>query len=257
MKVSLEVDGSRNSIEMRLDKAHAICTVTHLRQRHAALAPKIVQKMLESASKDSAPILHTLALSSQGDIGLTHCGPSKTIHDLLLNILSIPFGPDRRDLLHVIGTPDLERRKRDFNLALNEYHVVLKKALMEVCRFECETFVKIQLLKWLLGESQNIMESDHLDNWKAKYDPAIESMVLGLPSKVLQDPSLQTAISSSWTIRGKLVLILIKLQLGTIPNLQSLMELSTGELFSLILLIVQKPFTSKKGETSYECANIP
>ena len=108
------LEGGKNGIEMRLDKAHGICTVTHLRHRNSILGDDAVKKLLSSL-EDTEPALKIVALAMLGDRGLVLDDHVHSVSDLLWKLLATPFGPDRRGLLHVVGTPEPSREPGDYS----------------------------------------------------------------------------------------------------------------------------------------------
>lgn len=241
------LEGGKNGIEMRLDKAHGICTVTHLRAQNTSLDEQSLMKLLVGSMDDLEPSLKTLALAMIGDRGLMQDSSLPASSDeLVFKLLSTPFGPDRRDLLHVVGTPDLARRDRDVKRALQESQQVLCRALSEICTLEGEEALQRLLLLWILRETPAIIDDESIIRGQ-RHDPMVEKMILALPDDLLGDDSIQEALQSNWAVRGKMVIRLAQLQLGTLPLSHKVVNgLSVGEIWSLLSLYARSSLTSKQ-----------
>lgn len=230
------LEGGKNGIEMRLDRAHGICTVTHLRFQSSSLDDKSITMLLSQIS-DNEPALKTLALAMIGDRGLLQVSSADTNSELLVKLLATPFGPDRRGLLHVVGTPDLARRQRDVVRALEDSKDVIRRALSEISNMQGEPELQRQLLLWMLSETPLIIDDESSRAHVKRYDPKIEKMMLALPTDLSMDDSIHDALQSSWAVRGKLVTRLMELQLGRISATHDVIKgLSVGEMLSLVSL---------------------
>ncbi|KAI2495811.1 hypothetical protein MHU86_18697 [Fragilaria crotonensis] len=197
------LEGGKNGIEMRLDKAHGICTVTHLRLQNSILPDESVQTLL-SSFEAMEPALKIVALAMLGDRGLVNDDQARSDSDLLWKLLATPFGPDRRGLLHVVGTPDLARRERDLKRNLQESQEVIRRAISEVCRLNREPELQKQLLAWLLNESPAIVDDESIRSQVTHHDPTIEDLVLNLPKELLADDAVHGALRSSSAVRESL-----------------------------------------------------
>lgn len=230
------LEGGKNGIEMRLDKAHGICTVTHLRLQNSILADESVKRLLTSL-EDMEPALKIVSLAMLGDRGVLQDDHAHSVSGLIWKLLATPFGPDRRGLLHVVGTPDLARRERDYKRNLQESQEVIRRAISKVCALHGEPELQKQLLAWLLTETPTIDDDETICDQGTRHDATIEEMVLSLPKELLGDDAVQGALDSSWAVRGKLVTRLAKIKLGVLPvSLDVVRDLSIGEIVSLISL---------------------
>jgi hypothetical protein len=226
---NISLQGGKNGIELRLDKSHGICTVTHLRHQTSGLDARVSL----AAAASTEPALQTLALAMAGDSGRLDPNPTKSSADLLFQLLSTPFGPDRRGLLHVVGTSDLGRRERDLKQALRESQEVVRHALSDICKLRGNPELQKQLLLWMLRETPSIIDDESIQ--VTHHDPRIETMLLALPPDILQDDAIQEALHSNWAVRGKIVKRLVELQLGTIST-NVWHGLTVGEMVSLVSL---------------------
>ena len=244
------LEGGKNGIEMRLDKAHGICTVTHLRFQSSNLDDDSITTLL-SQMNDADPALKTLGLAMIGDRGLLQVSGAKTNSNLLAKLLATPFGPDRRGLLHVVGTPDLARRERDVMRALEESQDVIHRALSEICNMQGEPALQRQLLLWMLSETPTIIDDELSRAHIARHDPRIEKMMLALPTDLLLDDTIHDALESSWAVRGKLVTRLVQMQLGRLPATRDVIKgLSVGEILSLVSLYALASLTQQRPKSA-------
>jgi hypothetical protein len=251
---NISLQGGKNGIEMRLDKAHGICTVTHLRQQTSSLDTR-----LTPIATSTEPAIQILALAMAGDSSRLDPNLTKintlSSTDLLLQLMATPFGPDRRGLLHVIETSDLGRRERDLNQALRESQEVIRHALSEICKLRGNPELQKQLLLWILRETPSIIDDESIQLQNP--DPRIETMLLALPSEILKDDAFQEALHCNWAVRGKIVTRLVELQLGIISKTNLWHDLTLEEMVSMVLLharcCYQKIFLeAQKGSTELQ-----
>ena len=230
------LEGGKNGIEMRLDKAHGICTVTHLRLQNSILPDDSVKTLL-SSFETMEPAIKIVAHAMLGDRGLVHDDQTHSDSDFLWKLLATPFGPDRRGLLHVVGTPDLARRERDLKRNLQESQEVIRRAVSKVCKLNGSPELQKQLLAWLLSEKPAIVDDETVRSQVNHHDTMIEDMVLNLPTELLADDAVHGALHSSWAVRGKLVARLAKIKSGVLPvSLDAVRDLSVVEIISLVSL---------------------
>jgi hypothetical protein len=196
---------------------------------------------------DVEPALKTLALAMIGDRGLLQVSSANANSELLAKLLATPFGPDRKGLLHVVGTPDLARRQRDVIRALENSKDVIRRALSEISNMQGEPELQRQLLLWMLSETPVIIDDESSRAHVKRHDPKIEKIVLALPTDLLMDDSIQDALQSSWAVRGKLVTRLVQLQSGQLSAAHDIIKgLSVGEILSLVSLYARVSLTQHR-----------
>ena len=165
------------------------------------------------------------------------CKGSSCATDLLWNILATPLGPDRRDQLEIVTTPDLARREREVKRNNEECLEVFRRIISSICKISDDQKIQVQLLAWILNETPNIIDDEVLSCQVKHHDPWIESMILSLPNEILGDEMLQSAFKSSWAVRGKLLTRLVEIRSGTMNVLPGLIQdFTLGETLSLITM---------------------
>jgi hypothetical protein len=272
---TLYVQGSNHAIEMRLDKANGICSVTHLRLQETDLDSGRIDNFRSSiehrnlaavaaaaAAADQPSALYTLALALVGDRGLllvplqkedTSLGLSSSSSDsssssLVLDLLSTPFGSDRRGLMHVAMTSDLAREANAHKKALVESQQVLVAAMSKIiCKLnntvdddninnDPALLLYAQLLLWILTESPHVVEQQQQGTSQLQqHDSEMEAKLLSLPMNVLTDETIQKGLElNCWACRGKVLTRLIQLKSGDATFLDIFKELGARELWSLV-----------------------
>ena len=172
-----------------------------------------------------------LALSLLGDAGLLNDKPEKEDNHLLglaLAALSCRYGSDRRNLMSLSSTTDLEREERAFENAFRNSRFILKNGIIQNCDYlsiqdddeNLATATSKELLMWLLSESPELStvvreEKDAVkDNRNSSsgimknlhVDPKIEKMILHLPPNLLlKNDKFLSILDTNWSVRGQLI----------------------------------------------------
>ena len=253
---TLWFDDGKYAIELRLrlDRARntGFATVTHMRQQQQSrLESNVVDQFhhafLDARSNDSLA-LKTLALALS--IGDHHhsapCSPtledSENRFDILLDVLSTHYGPDRRYLMRIASTSDLEREENARKVATKESQDVLKAAITNVCHalnnnseVENEDISNTMrgLLVWLLSETPTVVEELPVSR---NPDPDIENAILSLPFAIVNDKATKSLVKEHWACRGNALITLIQMRAGETSAFNLLKNLSFSEMLSLASL---------------------
>jgi hypothetical protein len=225
-----------NSRPCRLDKAHGVCTVSHLRlsadfESSATFARSLVERLscntvgsgssAHVTSSQHAALQH-LALAIIGDQGLPPLSSTphtSTSRDMLVtSLLSTAFGPNRRKFLRMLSSPDIDRTRRDALAALQASQDVVRRAVAAV-RALGDPIIAPLLLAWLLREESRLgVEAKGLQEGQqgresgGGHDVTIERMVSSLPLTVTNDPRVRAALQCSCLVRGDLISRLLQLR---------------------------------------------
>jgi hypothetical protein len=172
-----------------------------------------------------------VALSLLGDAGLLNSMPEKENNHLLglaLSVLSCRYGSDRRNLMSLSSTTDLEREERAYENAFRNSRFILKNGVILICDYMSihddnenpSTATSKQLLTWLLSESPELstVVQEEKDAVKGNrnsstgsmrnlhVDSKIEKMILQLPPNLLlENDKFLSILDTNWSVRGKLI----------------------------------------------------
>ena len=244
-------EGAKNAIEMRLrcdwSRNTGFATVTHFQNQRKLLDESSLDQLLFCLSKnrDAQPWLKILALASLGDYGLlqrpsslnTAELPNSSDEMLLLRILASRYGEDRRVLMHLASTTDLEREERALKKAQDEGATVLKSAIERIIynlasrdtsadRQDSNFATNVQLLAWILSESPNLSNEDESLSIQTKqqmrFDYNLEQLLLSLPIGILKRRSVRQSLLENPFVRGKLLNAVVDWKTGNASLLQAL-----------------------------------
>ena len=249
--------GARHAIDMRLrlDAARntGFATVSHLRVSTKRLSSDAIEQLIlldcdghldfhhenqdESTMGMNSQCLDLLVLASAGDDFLMmqqkkeHKNSDKDmiattsldVRSLFLQILSAPYGLDRRELMPLAATSDLEREEKAIKKALRESEDVLKQAVIKTCQFlqrrnspeqqqQLDDGVQ-QLLIWILSEIPDV-DLNPATALSSRYDEKVEQAILKLPMSILVEKDVQSNLRSNPFIRGDLLVQLINWKAG-------------------------------------------
>jgi hypothetical protein len=229
-------------------------TVTHFRLTNEPLDALIADRLLAQATnianlatttakgnvRTNPIVLGFVALSLLGEVGLLECAKSYAVGTitemnpeqeicrqlrLVLSILSSRYGSDRRNLMSLSSTTDLEREERAYDNAFRDSRFILKNAIVQVCDnmfTVCadeeygSTTTGSDLLLWLLSESPEIssMDQDYdniaCENTRRRrtsfVDSSIERRIVQLPESVVHDnDKFFSMLDTNWAVRGQLL----------------------------------------------------
>jgi hypothetical protein len=216
-----------NAIELRLrcDWARntGFATVTHLRLQEVNVNPVQLDQLLNLTAMQTTEtynntypiVLLTLALLS--DYGVLAKEEPRNMMELLISLLSSRYGMDRRELMQIASTSDLEREELALKKAFRESERVIKSATIKVCDFLSDNqnasieSAEGQLLLWILAENPTI-DSSTLDSVTVRYskfDTEVQQRILRLPGRVLTDDCFKMRLENNWAVRGRAVRALI------------------------------------------------
>jgi hypothetical protein len=160
-------------------------------------------------------------------IAITVLADSKVLKDqrymssqttgIILSLLVSRYGVDRREMMHIAVTSDLEREELALSKAVRESEDVLKSAIMQICDlFLVESHdqrsMDLQLLNWILSENPQL-DSGMLASCTS-YQSDVEQHLLKVPKDILLDAEIQRKIETNWAIRGKILKRLLQYKLG-------------------------------------------
>jgi hypothetical protein len=208
--------GKPNAIELRLrcDWARntGFATVTHLRLQKEKIDGDLLDRFLILiAHKKTMESACLLVLSVFADHGILHKAPQWNLATTVLSLLASRYGVDRREMLHVAATTDLEREEVAYRQAYRESQLVSKSALLKVCNHVMDGLpdptgkLELQLLNWILNENPDMHSS--LDNLVSPplFDYEIERALLSLPNTIKLKESFKAHASKNWAIRGHIL----------------------------------------------------
>ncbi|KAL3911677.1 MAG: hypothetical protein SGILL_007188 [Bacillariaceae sp.] len=207
--------GKTNAIEMRLrcDWARntGFATVTHMRLKDEAIDGELLDRLLRlTMDGDENHPVHLLTLPLLADHGVQSDHSHENYSALLLSLLSSRHGVDRREMLHITATSDLEREELAYRKAYRESRKVLKCSILSVCDLATNKstntggrLLELQLLNWILGEDPNMDQSTHLIS-QSHFDSEIEQALLQLPEELRFRESFRAQATRNWAIRGQL-----------------------------------------------------
>jgi hypothetical protein len=146
-----------------------------------------------------------LALALLDDFGVPQDQPCCNVSELVAVLLGCRYGIDRRSLLHIAATSDLEREEAALVKAQKDSEKVLLSATMNVCHFLGDKQylhdrdAGVQLLHWLLSESFQMNCSVAK---RSLVYPEMEQALLNLPDAVKYTECTKKRIANNWAVRG-------------------------------------------------------
>jgi hypothetical protein len=206
--------GKNNTIEIRLrcDWARntGFATVTHLRLKNKKIPEGLLIQLLETTLRRRTTPVHfdvafVLVLPLLDDSGVLQDQSCCNVSELIAVLLGCRYGIDRRDLLQITATSDLEREEAALAKAQRDSEKVLLSATMKVCQFLGDNHnlhdrnPGVQLLHWMLSES---FQMDHSIARRSVVHPEVEQAMLDLPDVVKYSECTKRRIASNWAVRG-------------------------------------------------------
>ena len=241
---TLFLDNASNGIELKLDKAHAIATVSHFKRQSVDNHPfhdserlsKLCDLTIHSNPSDPMQTpLRMMSLIMMRDLGLqkSTARPRFTSSrqedggndsfsqqsQLLLDVLAAPYGTQRRNLMELSVTSDLNMELQAYKKATRESLAVLENAVIHTCQAlenltpnedSTQHEELVALLTWLLSESPLVsldpsLPERHLNStgfalpdqtsgessltdeiWQSLiFNPHVERALLQLPPEIL------------------------------------------------------------------------
>jgi len=241
--VSLE--GSSRAIEMRLDKAHGLSTVTHLRTStgmggfddSAKIAFTKEFFPIRDAMPNNLSDCFMLALAMLGDSGLDYL-EEKNCADVaaLEAILLTRYKDDRKDTSLLIGTSDKMRRREGVRRAFAESCAVSSRSLQAVCDISTQNkALGEMLLPWILTQLTD--DNDIFLNVNMKPKTGIPTSFLieqlgRIPSKTLEKETVRKAVRLR--ADGEFILKTLDFRSGRVTLLHALKGVTTKEKLKLI-----------------------
>jgi hypothetical protein len=241
---TLKRKGKSDAIELRLRcdwaRKTGFATVTHLRVQDQTLDNDLLDQFLQLILENQpnpAYINHAASL-----IAITVLADSKVLKDqrytssqttgIVLSLLSSRYGVDRREMMHIAATSELEREELALSKAVRESEDVLKSAIMQICDFLVESHdqrsMDLQLLNWILSENPQL-DSGTLAPCTS-YQSDVEQHLLKVPKDILLDAEIQRKIETNWAIRGKILTRLFRYKLGGASLFDTLRDLKCVEI---------------------------
>jgi hypothetical protein len=224
---TLFFDGSKYGITIKLDQRREFATVAHVRLRTDRIDEGLLTRLRQVSLQNPTDVTWTLlCLAIMGDHGLGQkedddAAPTRSTschHDenasrmaVMMDLLAAPFGPDRRELMELAGTSDLEVEDRAHAQALRMSRNVLAQSVARVCgERNLEESLREDLLSWLLQESPCVLPEQA--GKRLSYDPRVEDELLRLSPAALARLALK---SGDWACRdGAALAHVVQYQLG-------------------------------------------
>jgi hypothetical protein len=234
----------------RLDKAHGVCTVSHLRlstdlQSGAAFAQSLVHCLSGGGSHCAA--LQHLALATISDYGLTAAGTlnSPVSNEIALtSLLSAPIGSSRSKYLRMLSSPDIERARRDARAATQFSQDLLRRAVSTACAL-ADPHLTALLLAWLLRAERDVGDQVQVEEEGGEsHNVELERMILMLPRIVLDDARLRAALQSSRCVRGALLSRLLQIHAGQTTWALAITEMRNRDILALFWLHVRSKWAA-------------
>ena len=253
---TIHVEGSTNAIEMRLrcdwERNTGFATVTHmkLQQERELLGQDQQDKLLQSLELHSHETdqswLVPFSLCFLSAYGITRSSRNHTSDSLPLHLISSLYGADRRGLMQISATSDLEREDRAFQKALRESQDMLKAAVTKLCKGLSsgenseQAVCHAELLGWILCQKPNVTMTTNNslpDSKSASYDSNVEQSLLSLPPEIVLDsPAIQLGLARNrWMCRGKLLNKYAQWRNGKASRWDVVQSLGVGEIFSFLV----------------------
>ncbi|KAG7369142.1 hypothetical protein IV203_031885 [Nitzschia inconspicua] len=239
--------GKKNAIEMRLrcdwTRNTGFATVTHIQLKKESIDEVLLSQFSETVAwrdpiKDLTSLLIVPLLA---DVGVLQDRFGGNVSELAFALLACRYGIDRRQMLPITATSDLEREEAAFVKAQRESDKVLISAIGKVCRFISENHdpntqdTGTILLHWLLSESSQI---NHAEQKKRTYTVSLETerSILTLPDTVKRRESTKRRIATNWAIRGQLLRNYLDWRSGKASLLMTLSKLKLLDWAGFVLL---------------------
>jgi hypothetical protein len=249
---TLSLEGSKYGISIKLDKKREFATVAHIRMRNDRVDDRLLTQLREKALRNPTDVTWALlCMAMMGDHGLyqQNAQPQSTsshseadVMALLMDLFAAPFGPDRRELMELAVTSDLEVEDRAHAQALRMSRDVLAQSVARVCgEPNLEESLRQDLLGWLLHESPCVVP-DHASN-HLSYDPRVEGELLKLSPALLDRLPLSSSI---WACRdGAALAQVVKYQRGQQSSRDLLFQDLHGNTSSPVSLITKLLYYTK------------
>lgn len=254
--ISLE-RGARSGIDMRLRcdwlRNTGFATVTHLRFQKQRFSADIIDHLIslvttkESSAKGiDFQCLNLLAMAAVGDHFLMMQEEQKksanqvntmadaynttSLDSLTLQVLCAPLGLDRRGLMQLAATSDLEREEKALQKALRESEDVLKAAIIEICHFvnnhatDQQHAGVQQLLIWILSELPDV-DLNPATYSRQVISKDVEQAILSLPLHILVNSDVQVSICGNPFVRGDFIVAMVNWKAGNSSLLEILKAL--------------------------------
>jgi len=264
--VALQAKNAPNAIELKLrciwEKETGFATVTHLRNTPKpewldARALNLLQQSTEENRGVSSKDIWRdyLALAVWGDHGLVSLPsspPNEDFQAVLRSVMAAPYGLDRRALMQLFATTDLEREERAIHQAVKESTAILTTAIVRVCNFlvdadnsrpkdpatKHDVVAGIQLLAWLLSETPEVVEegSSASSQRRNHHDPNLETTLLSLPTEILRDAKIRESLAQNPFVRGELLISLVEWKAGNATLLETVSYLGPSKIVPLLWL---------------------
>lgn len=254
---TIGIVGQSTFIEMRLrcDWARntGFATVTHLRQfKESDIIDKTSIDTLLSRRKGPHQTEYTplslVALALLGDEGLIANQEDSFVDSFACAVLAARYGIDRRGMMQLAATSDLEREEIAYKTASRQSEQILKAATIKICDFlltckgegdlaEGHRALGIQLLGWVMAEKPQVDGSLSSRHPIPEFlrDPTVEQKILGLPRAILTDIACKRVLEEYWP-RGRVLLTLVDWKTGKLSPLELLREVKLKEWPTFMLL---------------------
>eukprot|EP00934_Nitzschia_sp_Nitz4_P005038 Nitzschia sp. Nitz4//scaffold36_size144017//76237//78126//NITZ4_003097-RA/size144017-processed-gene-0.48-mRNA-1//1//CDS//3329549489//5028//frame0 len=194
---TLHLEGAQNGIELKLDKAHGIATVSHVRRQNNQIESEDLHRLRVKAKGGADPLWSLVCLAIMGDYGIQSNTKEMGEASILLDVFAAPLGPDRRSLIALTSTSDLDIESKVHEKAMRESQRILSSSVVRTCSLEGSPELKGRLLTWLLQESP-VVFPEH-ETFTLRRDYAVEKALLTLPIHELSELPLR---GNSWACRG-------------------------------------------------------
>eukprot|EP00934_Nitzschia_sp_Nitz4_P005116 Nitzschia sp. Nitz4//scaffold22_size323478//247071//248783//NITZ4_000571-RA/size323478-processed-gene-0.114-mRNA-1//-1//CDS//3329543127//5106//frame0 len=200
---TLHLEGAQNGIELKLDRTHEHATVTHVRRRSNQIGTDKLEQLLLNTREGTEPFWTLVSLATMGDYGVmsrddTEADESDNTESIvLLEMLAAHYGADRRNLMVLTSTSDLDVESNFHNQALRESRHILARSIATACSTELSPSVRRRLLTWFLDESPEVVP-EH-ESLSLRHDSHIERALLSLPVDELYGLPL---LGNTWACRG-------------------------------------------------------
>lgn len=244
IELHLRCDWARNT---------GFATVTHLRRfkDKDMLDKESITEILtprQGPHQNERIQLSLLALAVVGDEGLTVNNEDFGIAAFVCALLAPKYGIDRREMMQLAATSDLEREELAYKRASRQSEEILKAATIQICDFLLLSQTKgsqsdvyrnlgIQLLGWLMSEKPQLDNSISSTESKAQFllDPEVQQKILSLPRVILTDVSCRR-ILDEYLPKGRLLRNVVDWKTGELSTLEVLQQLKLKELPIFVLL---------------------
>jgi len=258
----ISLEGSNMAMDIRLrndpTRNSGFATVTHLRQNRSShtIIPSELCQALNAAKREgtvrSTCLDMMLLLGAQGNEydndmqnGDLRSVPSSyySLDDAYRDYLGCrTYGLDRRKLMEITATADLEREELAVRNEQRHGDRILKNAIHQVSgvmrRNEYDHHAGLPLLNWLLSECPDVhVYAGDIARPKRFHDKLLEETLLTLPP--YENERLRSAILENDFIRGSLLLAWMDWKSGKTSLMTSLLKLRPFDALSFLRMILK------------------